>query len=674
MGAGGVGKTAIAAEVARSLVETFAQRIAWVSADGREDFSLSGMLDEVATQLRHSDLRKLALEPKKEQVRDLVISAPTLVILDNFETIAPEEGNLCIAWLAQHGLCSALVTTRERIETVLNIPIDPMLPEEANALLQKLIAQAHDPKAFENLDRAHVIQTAESNPLVMQWVVGQIDLAQDAEEVLNDLKHGEGPAAERVFARSFNLPQLKDGGRAVLLSLSLFVPSATRKALAEVAGLDKEKNRKRFREAVKTLSSLWLLRTADAGERLAIEGLTRELTKARLSSDPRSKILPPRYVARFLRYAQAYSQPIAEHLERIETEKDNILNAMDVAYELNDWNSLMRIRDAIDDFLDLRGYWDEAIRKGEQGLNAARQLGAEIWIAQFTHNVAIIYQNRGSLAEARRLSSESLEISRKLGDQRGVASSLHNLGLLAQNQGNLFEARRLYDESLEIARKLGDQRNIAATLCSLGVLAQNQGDLSEARRLYDESLEIARKLGDQRNIAATLLGLGALAQNQGDLSETRRLYDESLEISRKLGDQRGVATSLHQLGTLSFAEEDYQKAEKLLAQSLDILKKLGDRRNVSECLESIGKLKIAQNSLADAHYLYDEALQIAQTLGDKFRIASLKHSLGLLAAKENDMALASELFREALSIFEELGSPKVETVRRDLERVAGKSA
>jgi hypothetical protein len=382
-GAGGVGKSAIAAEVARSLVDTFAQRVAWVSADGREDFSLATLLDGIATQLGHGELRKLALEPKKEQVRDIVINAPALIILDNFETIKPDDGNACATWLAQLGLCSALITTREKIETAHNVPIGPMLSEEANILLRQLIAQAHDPKAFENLDRKRVIQTAESNPLVLQWIAGQIDLAQGADEVLNDLKHGEGSAAERVFNRSFELPQLNNGGRAVLLALSLFIPNATRKALAEVAGLGKDKDRKRFKDAVRTLSSLWLLRTAEAGERLAVEGLTRELTKARLNHDPRSKSILPRYVARFLRYATANSKTTPENLNSIEIEKDNILNAMEVAFSISDQKSAMQIRNEIEEFLTVRGYWDEAIRTGAQALNAARDLGANNWIAHF---------------------------------------------------------------------------------------------------------------------------------------------------------------------------------------------------------------------------------------------------------------------------------------------------
>ena len=629
-GAGGVGKTAIAVEAVRALVGAYDQRVAWVSADGREDFNLTTLLDETATQLGRIDLRKLALEPKKEQVGEVLMTAPTLIVLDNFETITPEEANHCAEWLAQPALCSALITTRQKVEAAhRNIPITTMLSEEAHDLLQRLIEEVHDRNAFASLDRESVIQTAESNPLVLQWVVGQIDLAQDAKEVLSELRQGEGTAAERVFTRSFELKQMDSGGRAVLLALSLFVPSATRKSLAVVAGLDKEKDRKRFKEAIKTLSSLWLLNTADAGERLVVEGLTRELTKARLSHDPRSKTLRPRYVARFLRHAEANSKTTIEHLNSMEMEKDNVLSSIDVAFELNDWKSALRICAAIGEFLLLRGYWDESARRGEQALKAARDIKAEKWIAFFAHMLALVQGNHGNLVTAHDLYNESLEINRKLGNQSGIATSLHQLGSLAEDRGDLEEASRLYNESLEIDRKLGNQGGIATSLRAMGILVQEQGEIERARQMYDESLKIAKRLGSQSDIAY----------------------------------------SLHQLGTISLAEEDYQEAESLFTQSLTILRRLDDKQNIAECLESMGDLRVAQKLFAEALALYSEALQIAEALSGKFRIASVKHSLALLAEKTDDRARATQLLREALSAFEELGSAKAKDARQDLERL-----
>ncbi len=679
-GAGGVGKTAIAAEVARALTEVFNQRVVWVSADGREDFSLTSLLDGVATQLGHPDLRKLAPELKKEQVSEVVMAAPTLVALDNFETIEPQEKNLCAEWLAQPALCSALITTRQNIEleAARNIPVKPMSSSEAHALLERLMTEVHNRRAFSNLDRERVIRTAEANPLVLQWVVGQIDLAQDPEEVLDDLAHGEGTAAQRVFDRSYNLPQLATGGRAVLLALSLFVPSATRNALAEVGGMGKDKDRKRFKEAVKNLSALWLIRVTE-DQRLAVEGLTRELAKARLSTDPRSKTFRQRFVSRFLHYAKTHETPTPSNFDVLEAEKDNILAAMDIAFEMKDWSNVGRIMgainfDGVNGMLTVRGYWDETIRRSAQALKAASNVMNEMDIARLSHNVAAIYLMRGDLSEARRLYNESLRLQKGLGDRSGIASSLHNLAIITQEQGDLAAARQLYDESLVIRKKIGDQGGIASDLHQLALLAQVRGDMIEAQRLHDESLDIRKRLSDQRGIALNLRALGALAQERKEHGEARRLYNESFQMEKNFGAQIGIASSLHQLGALCFEEKDFETAESFLNQSLVILRELGDKMNIAECLESIGKLRVEQDRCSDAQTSFDEALEIAGALRIPLRTASVKHSLGLLEEKQGNKEKAARLFGEALSIFEKLGVSKREIARESLERVSSKSS
>ena len=534
-GPGGVGKTTLAAQAARVLKETFAGRVVWSRVEGRADFALSTLLDDIATQLGRADLRTLAPELKEAQVHALIADPPTLVVLDNYETIPPVEQKRIEAWLTL-AQCSALMTSRQRIGSTLNITIAAMSRDEAREFLEKLTAQAQDPQLFSTEVRQRIYDTAEANPFVMQWVVGQIDAAQEPQTVLEELAHGEGDAAQRVFDRSFNLPQLGDDGRATLLALSLFAPSADRPALAEVAGFGDDM--KRVNEAVKNLHALWLIKGIDGHRRFTIEGLTRTLAGARLSKDERANEFRQRFVAYFLHYAQAHPQPTPEDYAALEAEKDNLLYAIDVAFNLRDWESVQQLTyilaAPVTGVLSVHGYWDEAIRRGEQGLKAARNISSEARVALFAHNIAIIHQKRGELIEARRLYDESLEIRRSLGDQSGIAISLHQLGRLAQDQGELAEARRLYDESLEIKRRLGDQRGIAITLHELGRLAQNEGKLTEARRLYDESLEIARRLGDQSGIAITLGQLGLLAEDEGDKAEAARLTREALDIFEKL--------------------------------------------------------------------------------------------------------------------------------------------
>ncbi len=575
-GKGGVGKTRLAAEAASALTKRFGQRIIWASAEKRTDFTLSTLLDEAAKQLGQPELLKLAQDPKKEAVSALLIAAPTLVVLDNFETVeAEDERSRCVDFLTQQVKCSSLITTRQRVSSARNIPVRGMSSKEAHEFLEQAVEQTQEPNIFTKQARNRIIKTAEANPYVMLWVVGQIDEAKSPKRVLDELEQGKGDAAERVFDRSFNLPQVGDDGRAVLLALSLFVPSASHEALAAVAGFGDDTAR--LDNSIKALRTLWLLGTAQDHERLTLEGLTRSLASAHLSRDARADEFRQRFVKYFLSFAEAHAQPTPEDYDLLEVEKDNLLGAMDAAFDSKDWLSVIAMAYAIaaPGVLYVHGYWDEALRRNEQAMEAARLSQIERDFASFAHNAAIMYQNRGEIEEAIRLYNESLEINKKLGDQRGIASTLHQLGWLAQAQGELTEARRLYDESLEIEKKLGNQSGIASTLHQLAMLAHAQGELTEARRLYDESLEIKKKLGDQRGIAITLHELGRLSQAQGELTEARQLYDESLEIKKKLGNQSGIAITLGQLGLLAEAEGDKVEAARLFREVLRIFEKLG---------------------------------------------------------------------------------------------------
>ena len=628
-GPGGIGKTTLAAEATRSLEREFGSRVVWSSAEKRADFTLHTLLDDISTQTGHADLRTLAPEAKEAEVRTLVADAPTIVALDNCETITTAEQKRIEEWLAATE-CSALFTSRPRIGATLNIHVNAMSRKEAQEFLQKLVAQTQDAGIFSDEIRGRIYDTAEANPFVMQWVVAQIDdAAQEPRTVLEELARGKGDAAQRVFDRSFNLPRLGDDGRATLLALSLFVPSASRRALAEVAGFDKDEGR--VNEAIKNLRALWLIKGIDENSRFTIEGLTRSLTGARLSGDTRADEFRRRFVTYFLSYAQAHAKPTPEDFAELESEKDNILSAMDVAFSREDWSSVIELMgainlDGVNGLLTVHGYWDEAIRCGEQALKAAHNLQNEAAIARFAHNMAIIFQQRGELDEALRLYNESLGINKSLGDQMSIAITLHELGRLAQAQGELEEARRLYSESLEIKKRLGNQSGIASTLHQLAMFAQAQGELEEARRLYSESLEINERLGNQSGIASTLHQLATLAQAQGELKEARRLYNESLEIKKRLGNQSGIAVTLHQLA--------------MFAQ--------------------------AQGELEEARRLYNESLDIERRLGNRDGIAISLWQLGLFAAQKGNRTEAARLLRESISIFEKLKSPNAEKVRRML--------
>lgn len=636
-GAGGVGKTTLAAETARALRKNFDGGIAWISAEGRPDFGLSTLLDEIAGHLRQPELRQLALEVKDEQVHQVLADAPTpLLVLDNFETISPEEQVRCAEWLAKRASCPVLITSRDAAAHARALHVLAMSLPEAREFLQKLIAQARNVQAFEGLDDDELIQAADRIPLVLQWLAKQIDATKEPQSVLDDLSQGKGDAAERVFGRSFELSQLGDDGRVVLLVLSLFVPSASRNALSKVSGFGSDSER--LDRALQHLTELWLIETIQGNKRITVEGLTRELAKARLTIHDHADQFRQRFVIYFRDYASEHGEPTPENYDSLEAERDNLIIAADIALRLNDWSLAAELVDMVANpvtgVLAVHGFWDDAIRLLQGALQTARSLKHEKGIVVFAHSLATLKTHRGELDQSRQLFNECLQINEKLGHRHGVAGTLHHLAILAQGQGDLKEAKRLCKAGLEISRELGDQVSIASSISQLGIILYRLGDYGESKAKHQESLAIRREMGDLLGTATDLHQLAMLSGREGRLEEAHRLYSESLEISRDLGNQDAIATSLHELGRL--------------AQS--------------------------QHRTAVARRLYNESLGISRKLGKPDSIAMSLGQLARLEEDEGDVIAAARLFRECVTILENLGSPYAEMARKDLERVGGKSS
>lgn len=598
-GPGGVGKSTLAAEFIRVTAGTFKGHVAWVSALGRSEFGLATLLDEVATQLGREDLRKLAPEAKSAQVGALVSETMTLVVLDNFETVAPEEQARCLDFLAQTTTCPALITTRSFVkrDDVYNIALAAMSMEEARDFLGRLVERTRKPSNFDRLDRDDLIRRCEANPLVLQWVVRQVDLAKRPQDVLDDLARGEGDAAERVFTRSFNLPQLGDDGRAALLALSLFIPDASREALAVVSGLGDDA--RSLDRAAESLSALWLIEATSGNERLFLRGLTRELAKSRLSRDGQAREFRRRYIDYFLRYAQAHSRMTQDDLDALEADRENVLSGADYAFEAQEWKSVMETHDPINALLDLHGYWNESIRSSQQAEAAARALNDSWGAAHFAACVAKIRAQRGEYEEAGRVYREVAEVFRGLGSELNVAVCLHQLGTIATSREDLREAERLYSESLEIKKRLGYRQGIANSLHELARIAQAQGDSEKAWQLFSESLEIEKEFDNQHGIAISLHALADVAEQRNDLKEARKLYNESLSITIKLGAKRNLASIYNNLGVLTEKEGDGAGAASLFRKALQLYEELGspdaeearanlmgiERRAASQCEE-----------------------------------------------------------------------------------------
>ena len=423
-------------------------------------------------------------------------------------------------------------------------------------------------------------------------------------------------------------------------------------------------------------SSILRLRSGQASILYSLHPLLRDYAAALLKETGEGPATRAAHTAHYLAYAEAHDGATAADYDALEAERPNLLYTMDRAYREEQWPQVRGFAWALCDpasgYLSVRGYWGELRARLEQAVRAAEAEGHQRDAAAFAGNLATLLKNTGDLAAARQEYQRVLAIFEELGERKTVAIFYHQLGVLAQAVGEHDEARRLYRQSLEIEEELGNRADIAGTLHQLGVLAQATGEYDEARQLYRQSLEISEELGNRAGIALTLWGLAMIAQDQGDLAEARRQYEEALVVFQELGDKKNEAGVLHELGRLAQAVGELDEARQLYGQSLEINEELGNRAGIAQTLGAIAIVAQREGDLAEAESLYRQAMIILQEIGDVVNASIHMFNLALLCEAQGRLDEALDLLERSLAIKERVGSPLAEQDRRVLERVRGK--
>jgi non-specific serine/threonine protein kinase len=282
-------------------------------------------------------------------------------------------------------------------------------------------------------------------------------------------------------------------------------------------------------------------------------------------------------------------------LDRLEREHDNLRAALGWARGA-DPELGARLAVALARFWRLRGHlaegqdWLEALLPALPGRTALR--------ARALGTLGELAVRRGDDAAARAAFEESLAIHTEGGDQPGRAAALRGLGLTARFRGEHERARTLFEESLALFRALGDRAGAGWTLAMRGALLRSEGDVDSARPLLEEALKLLGPRGDPQAVAYVLNCLGQLARRDGDYATARRLLEDCLARYRALGGTLSVGWMLECLSRLALLEQDLPRAERLLEEAGAILDDVGDPKLLRRGLWIAGALAVLRGEHA----------------------------------------------------------------------------
>ena len=232
-------------------------------------------------------------------------------------------------------------------------------------------------------------------------------------------------------------------------------------------------------------------------------------------------------------------------------------------------------------------------------------------------------------------------------------------------QNNFQQAYAYYDEMAALSQELNQRNDLGIAWQGLGDIAHFSGDYPRARELYLAAMALCRETENFQGAAWVLDRLGNTALDQGLIEEALTFYSESLSVFEAIPLPAGVAHARAKLGLIALEEERYADAVQLFESSLAYLRPMNPDWYYAWMLEYLGQAVLGLGDLPRATDIFRQSLKIhfegkAYTL-----VAYSLHGLANVALAEEQAERAVMLLSAVKMIYEKY--PPIPLRRRQFE-------
>ena len=675
-GFGGQGKTALSTQAGVWLTRTglFRQAL-FLSVEQGGGLELA--LAEFGHGLLGQDFNIHDGEPVAA-IAEALARTPTLLVLDNFESILP-GGDVALpptdltalldaaaAWASQ-GESRLLITTRDTSfghdayapgRGCVHIPLAGLAGEEALELAGQILEDRSIPRPGR-ASLQELLSALGGHPLSLQLVLPHLAdpaIRGDVAALIAEFEallpgFVEGQAAERntslKVSLDFSLRRLGAETRALLPSLGVFQGGAMEFMISGAAGQSvlPEMDEALWRAVRAELSQTSLLTAED------IPGVNHPFIKFHPTLAPylAAQLEPEQRAALDERFRQAYHQlagflyhndnqnPIQSRAMAVR-ELPNLRRALHLHRAAGDLDAAVELADRIAKFLGNFGRWrerDVMMAQVAEGMTRRQDdrmtggAGEGLTKAEFTlasrQGETLLGQGRAAEAEAifrallARMEGGMAYGGTEAGYHRAI--TLARLGRSLADQGQAGAAEGVYRQALDALAGLEQtdsvRRQTGAAHTDLADVLAAQGRYAEARTEYEKALRMIQDIGDDRSVAAVQGQLGALALREGDRDEARRRYRQALESFRGLGEERSEAIIWHQLGMVAQEDRAWDEAEGYYRESLAIKERIGDKALAATTCNQLATVAQLAGRPAQAERWFRRTLEYAELLPDR---------------------------------------------------------
>jgi non-specific serine/threonine protein kinase len=580
-GSGGTGKTRLALEVGRGMVDHFADGVWLVELAPLTEARLVQPALALALQIHEQPGR-----PLTATLSDDLRTKETLLVFDNCEHLAAEVASMVEAFLHVAPGLHVLVTSRVQLgiggERTWRVP--QLNEAEATALFSERAGHARDEFSLTPQNSAaiwEICRRLDGVPLAIELAAARlrtISLDEIAARLTDRFALLTG-GSRTALPRHQTLQATMDWSHELLPSsaqwlwrrLAVFAGSFEL-AAAEAVCSDNVLDQTQVIDLVTLLvdSSIVQVQESAGARRYQLLETIREYGLRKLEEARETETFRRRHLEWFLALARL-AEPEwrganqGRWLDRLEADLDNIRAALDYG----------------------RGHGDRV----DDGLT----LASALWL---------LWHSRGHIGESRQWLSSLLDQARP---GRARAYGLNVAGFMAYVQGDTAAAAPLLEESLELNEALGDRSGANFALLRLGIALYYNNEVERAITVLDQALSRYRESGDRIGIYVCAYELAEALTMSGEYARATTLHEESLALKQQQGDAWHIGLSYFGLGLLAWLQGEHRQAVARLRESISLRHELEEWWGLTRGLEALAWVEASRGDLRRAAHLMGAA-------------------------------------------------------------------
>lgn len=316
----------------------------------------------------------------------------------------------------------------------------------------------------------------------------------------------------------------------------------------------------------------------------------------------------------------------------------------------------------------VRGYWAlrnrghaaalrAVLRRAESHAERLDDLSSQ---GQVQFCLGAILRQLGKYAEALGCLTRSLTLYRQLHARDDEAWALYELAMLFREEGQYKQAEQHAQDAMRLFREANDTRGEAWMQLVLGEVRRGHGYYYDALGHIERAFTTFSAQPNDEGYASALRDRGTVNEALGNYSEAQADIEESLRLFNTLGSRFNQAWALTDSSLLYLDLAQYDLAQTTCKEAMALFREQGARRGEGWTLRVLGDIARKQGHFTDARAYYNQAIALFNDLGDRVDAARAINSLGAIALAEGEPLVAREHYEHARTLAREQEARQIE--------------